>query len=76
MFRLIRQWWCGRKGHPFQTITVPIVGDRPGMPETDEVFCTNCGAHLYTDHTDNAGTERRDAESSHVRWWLTDGRGR
>lgn len=61
MIRLLRQWWCGRKGHPYPTITVPIVGDKPWMPDTDEVFCTNCSAHLYLDYTDSAGTERRNA---------------
>lgn len=59
MWRLVRQWWCRRHGHPYPPIVVPIVGERPWMPETDEAFCTNCSAHLYTVHTDNTGTETR-----------------
>lgn len=58
--RRLKQWWCGYKGHPYPTITVPIVGQRPDEPETDETFCRNCGARLYTEYTDCAGTERRD----------------
>jgi hypothetical protein len=59
MMRRLRQWWCGRQGHPYPTITVPIVGQRPDEPETDEVFCTRCSAHLHTKYTDGAGTETR-----------------
>lgn len=59
MIHLLRQWWCGRKGHPHPTIEIPIVGEYPWQPETDEVFCTHCGAHLYRRFTDNAGSECR-----------------
>lgn len=59
MIRQIKQWWCGKHRHPYPTITIPIVGQYPDGPDTDEVFCTHCSAHLYTEYTDNAGTERR-----------------
>lgn len=58
--RRLRQWWCGRRGHPYPPIIIPISGQRPDEPETDEAFCTHCSTHLYTDYTDSAGTERRE----------------
>lgn len=58
MIRWLKQLWCSHRGHPYPTITIPIVG-QPDEPETDEVFCTMCGAHLNTDYTDNAGIEKR-----------------
>jgi hypothetical protein len=57
MIRWLKQLLCARRGHPYRTMVVPIVGRRPGDPETDKCFCTNCGAELYTQFTDNAGTE-------------------
>lgn len=61
MIRWLKQLWCAHRGHPYSTITVPIVGRRPQEPETDTTFCRGCGAELYTEFTDNAGTERREA---------------
>jgi hypothetical protein len=58
--RRIRQWRCGRRGHPYPPIEIPICGQRPDEPETDQVFCSHCGAHLSTRYTDGAGTEIRD----------------
>ena len=60
MLRRIKQWLCQRRWHPFPTTTVPIVSSRPfEEPECDVTFCAGCGAKLYTEWTDNAGTERR-----------------
>jgi hypothetical protein len=61
MIRWLKQAWCAHRGHPYPTNTVPIVGQRPDEPETDKTYCTGCGAFLYIEYTDSAGTERRDA---------------
>lgn len=44
VIRWLRQLWCAHRGHPYRTITIPIVGQRPDDEETDRVFCQNCGA--------------------------------
>lgn len=44
MIRYLKQLWCAQQGHPYPTISVPIVGPRPEDGETDRVFCRNCGA--------------------------------
>jgi hypothetical protein len=59
MIRWLKQIWCAHRGHPYPTITVPIVGERPEEPEIDIIFCNNCSAALGTAWTDNAGTEYR-----------------
>jgi hypothetical protein len=63
MTRWLRQLWCSHRGHPYPTITIPLVGQRPDEPETDTTFCQNCSAELYTEFTDNAGTERRHGKN-------------
>jgi hypothetical protein len=58
MIRWFKQLWCAHRSHPYPTITVPNVGPRPQDRETDQTFCRNCGALLYTEFTDNFGMER------------------
>jgi hypothetical protein len=58
MIRWFKQLWCAHHSHPYPTITVPIGGPRPPDQKTDQTYCRNCRALLYTEFTDNAGTER------------------
>ncbi len=46
MIRWLKQLWCAHLGHPYPTIDIPIVGSRPQDEETDQTFCSNCGAWL------------------------------
>jgi hypothetical protein len=57
MIRRIRQWLCGRKGHPHDTTTVPRAGDRPQEPDYEETYCTGCGAIVRQAWHDSTGTE-------------------
>lgn len=58
--RWLKQIWCAHRGHPYPTITVPIVAQHPQEePGSDVTYCTNCGAILEQRWTDNAGTEIR-----------------
>lgn len=44
MIRRIRQWLCARRGHPYRTITVPIVGEHPWDSDVETTFCRGCGS--------------------------------
>lgn len=52
--RRFSQWWCPHQG---QTITVPVVGQRPDSPDEDTTYCLDCGKAIAKDYTDDAGME-------------------
>jgi 4-aminobutyrate aminotransferase-like enzyme len=43
MIRWFKQVWCSYRGHPYSTIIIPVVGQRPQDPEADTAYCSNCG---------------------------------
>lgn len=61
MIHWFKQWRCKRRGHPYPTSTVDIVGRFPHQPGSDVTYCTGCGAKLYEEFYDNAGSERTDS---------------
>ncbi len=57
IFSWLKQWKCNIDGHPSATRKEPRQ-IMCGEPNADAVYCTGCGMHLYTEHTDNSGTGR------------------